>query len=115
MTEQERAAARRWLEWADDTGKQVIRAAELRAHGFGEADMRTLLHMAFQAGAHAQWLADLEAKASIRAECERLRSALGRLVEQFNAYRAGWLGKKNNVWRDRIGLQDDLDAAGKEL
>ncbi|MEY5097647.1 MAG: hypothetical protein RJA36_366 [Pseudomonadota bacterium] len=46
-------------------------------------------------------------------ECERLRGALGRLVEQFNAYRAGWLGK--DVWRDRIGLQDDLDAAGKEL
>lgn len=58
MTEQERAAARRWLEWADDTGKQVIRAAELRAQGFGEVDMRTLLHMAFQAGAHAQWVAD---------------------------------------------------------
>ncbi len=50
---------------------------------------------------------------ALRAECERLRSALGRLVEQFNAYRAGWLGK--DVWRDRIGLQDDLDAAGKEL
>jgi len=46
-------------------------------------------------------------------ECERLRGALARLVEQFNAYRAGWLGK--DVWRDRIGLQDDLDAAGKEL
>ena len=58
MTEQERAAARRWLEWADDTGKEVIRAAELRAQGFGEVDMRTLLHMAFQAGAHAQWVAD---------------------------------------------------------
>lgn len=58
MTEQERAAARRWLEWADDTGKQVIRAAELRAQGFGEVDMRTLLHMAFHAGAHAQWVAD---------------------------------------------------------
>ncbi len=58
MTEQERAAARRWLEWANDTGKEVIRSAELSARGFGEADMRTLLHMAFQAGAHAQWVAD---------------------------------------------------------
>lgn len=58
MTEQERAAARRWLDWAADTGAQVIRAAELRAQGFGEVDMRTLLHLAFQAGAHAQWVAD---------------------------------------------------------
>lgn len=130
MTEQERAAARRWLEWADDTGKQVIRAAELRAQGFGEVDMRTLLHMAFQAGAHAQWVADLR-RARVRAgvaevqlevecewlrktaqdaavtaaklkdECERLRAIERRLVVHV-PYRAG-------------GLQDDLDAAGKDL
>ena len=53
-TEQERAASRRWREWANDTGAQVIRAAELRAQGFGDADMRTLLSMAFAAGAHAE-------------------------------------------------------------
>lgn len=116
MTEQERAAARRWLEWADDTGKQVIRAAELRAQGFGEVDMRTLLHMAFQAGAHAQWVADLEVEcewlrktaqdaavtaAKLKDECERLRAIERRLVVHV-PYRAG-------------GLQDDLDAAGKDL
>lgn len=56
-TEQERAAGRRWQEWANDTGAQVIRAAELRAQGFGDADMRTLLSMAFAAGEHAQYIA----------------------------------------------------------
>lgn len=38
-----------------------------------------------------------------------VRAALKKLVEQFDAYRGGWLGP--HKWVDRIGLPDDLAAA----
>lgn len=53
MSPADRELARHWREWADDTGSHVVRAAELRAQGLGQADMRTLLSFAFMAGWHA--------------------------------------------------------------
>lgn len=47
------------------------------------------------------------------AERERVRGVLRNLVEHFDAYRGGWIG--HDVWRDRIGLLDDLAAARAEL
>jgi hypothetical protein len=40
---------------------------------------------------------------------EELLDSLVNLVEQFNAYRNGWLGK--GVWRDRIGLPAEVQVA----
>ena len=34
--------------------------------------------------------------------------SLSALVEQVDAYRAGWLG---TAWRDRIGLEENLETA----
>lgn len=39
--------------------------------------------------------------------------ALRELIEQFDAYRGGWLGP--DAWRDRIGLPDALASARAAL
>lgn len=47
------------------------------------------------------------------ADLEEMKKALRGLFEQFEVYRAGWLG--DGVWRDRIGLPDDMAAARAAL
>ena len=54
-----------------------------------------------------------------RAEIDNLRAinaelleACKKLIEQFSAYRNGWLG---NDWRDRIGLQDALNGGAAAI
>ncbi len=59
MDTSDRELARHWREWADDTGREVVRCAELRAQGLGDTDMRTLLSFAFMAGWHARRIADV--------------------------------------------------------
>lgn len=44
-----------------------------------------------------------------RAYARRCQVALRDLVMQFDTYRGGWLGE--GIWRDRVGLPDDLTAA----
>lgn len=55
----DRELARHWREWAEDTGRNVVSTAELRAQGIGEADMRNLLAFAFVAGWRARRFADV--------------------------------------------------------
>lgn len=54
MSTSDRELARHWREWAEDTGSNVVRAAEQRAQGIGSANMRSLLAFAFMAGWHAR-------------------------------------------------------------
>lgn len=42
-----------------------------------------------------------------------MATALRNLIEQFDAYRGGWLGKE--AWRDRVGLGADLESARAAL
>ena len=58
-TATDRELARHWREWANDTGREVVRCAELRAQGLGDTDMRTLLWFAFMAGWYARRTADV--------------------------------------------------------
>lgn len=44
-------------------------------------------------------------------ELRDTREALRKLVEQFHAYENGWLDGKPENWRNRIGLQMDLQKA----
>ena len=46
---------------------------------------------------------------TLREVTEDLLTALEGLVEQFHAYRNGWLGR--DVWRTRVGLPGDLQRA----
>lgn len=86
MSPADRELARHWREWAEDTGSHVVRAAELRAQGLGQADMRTLLSFAFMAGWHALRTADVNMafavadsdKAKVR---EAVRTAIAVLRE----------------------------------
>ena len=55
----DRELARHWREWANDTGREVVRCADLRAQGLGDTDMRTLLWFAFMAGWYARRTADV--------------------------------------------------------
>lgn len=59
MSPADRELARHWREWAEDTGRNVVSTAELRAQGIGEADMRNLLAFAFVAGWQARRIADV--------------------------------------------------------
>ena len=58
-TATDRELARHWREWANDTGREVVRCAELRAQGLGDTDMRTLLWFAFMAGWYARRTAEV--------------------------------------------------------
>lgn len=41
MNTSDRELARHWREWAEDTGRNVVSTADLRAQGIGHTDMRT--------------------------------------------------------------------------
>jgi hypothetical protein len=45
---------------------------------------------------------------------DELEEALGDLVDQFDAYRSGWMGTTTR-WIDRVGLLGDLERANKLL
>lgn len=54
-------------------------------------------------------IAEFEDQTAATAATAEILSVTKDLLEQFGAYRNGWLG--NGVWRDRIGLPDDIQRA----
>lgn len=52
-----------------------------------------------------------EADAHLIAAAPELLEALRELVEQFDAYRNGWMGS----WQDRVGLPRDMELAREAI